>query len=51
MSRLVSVIRRAAGMDLLADTLAFLVVMLFLGVVLGFLAELSDGVTAWRLAQ
>lgn len=51
MSRFLSAIRRAADMELLADTLAFVVMMLFVAVVLGFAVEASDAVTAWRLAQ
>ena len=51
MSRFLSAIRRAADIDLLADILAFVSMILFVVVVLGFAAETSDAVIALRLAQ
>ncbi len=51
MSRFLSAIRRAADMELLADTLAFISMMLFIAVILGFAAEACDAVSTWRLAQ
>jgi len=51
MSRLLSAMRRLSHNDLLADVTAFVVMILFLTALFGFLPDVTDAVAAWRLGR
>lgn len=51
MSRFLSALRRLPDTDIVADVVAFLVMVFFLAVALGYLADATDAVAAWRLGR
>ncbi|MBN9243422.1 MAG: hypothetical protein J0I98_11565 [Mesorhizobium sp.] len=51
MSRFLSAIRRVSDNDLVLDVVSFVVMVVFLTVAFGYLTELSNAVSAWRLRQ
>lgn len=51
MTRFLSAIRRLSDIDIVADTVAFIVMALFLAAAFGYLAGATDFVAAWRLGR